>query len=165
MPRRIKTFATAAGTPVASTGTEGTVARQFFGVGELQPGRVIEYEALIRTTATVSTDTAQIRVRFGTSSTVTSNTAIVTGTATDVANNYMVLVTGRIHIQSDTRYVHTGRMDNPPNSTGNVTPISYGVPYTATADTAYYLDVTVDWSTSSANSAQAECWAVWEDEV
>lgn len=163
--RHVIAMDTAAGTAVTATGTEGSVARYAFGVGELTPGRVIEYECLVRATATVGTDTLQVRVRFGTSSTVTANTAIATGTATDVANNDMVLVTGRIHIQSATRYVFTVRMNLVPAQTGVGTPEDFGVIFTAVADTAYYLDVTADWSTANANSAQSECWAVFGDEV
>lgn len=163
--RRVLKFDTAAGTAVASTGTEGSVARYAFGLSELQPGRTIEYRCLVRATATVGTDTLQIRVRFGTSATVTANTAIATGTATDVANNDIVLVTGTIDCQTTTRMVHTVRMNLVPAATGVGTPEDFGVIFTSVADTAYYLDVTADWSTANANSAQSECWAVYVDEV
>lgn len=163
--RRVVKFDVAAGTAVASTGTEGSVARMAFGAGELQPGRIITYECLVRATATVGTDTLQVRVRFGDNSTVTSNTAVAAGTATDVANNNVVLVRGTIHIQTATRFVHAIQMDDPPAGTGTAAPKTFFNAFTAVADTAYYLDVTADWNTANANSAQSECWAVWEDEV
>lgn len=163
--RRVVKFDAAAGTPVGGTATEGSVARYAFGMGELQPGRVIEYECVVRATATVGADTLRVRVRFGTSGTVTANTAIATGNATDVADNAIVLVRGTIHVQSDTRMIHAVRMDDPPAATGSATPFSHYVAYVSTADTAYYLDVTADWSTANANSAQSECWVVYEDEV
>lgn len=162
--RRTVKFDTAAGTAVTTSATEGSVARYQFGASELLPGRVIHYECLVRATATVGTDTLTVAVRFGTSATVTANTAIATGTATDVANNDSVLVRGTIHIQTATRYVHCVVMPTVPAATGTMAPRNYFNIFTAVADTAYYLDVTAKWSTTNANSAQSECWAVWEDE-
>lgn len=159
--RSLLVFDTAAGTPVASTGTEGSVARLLLTTPMLAPGALLGFECVVRATATVGADTWQIRVRLGTSSTVTSNTAIATGTATDAVNNDLVTVRGTIHLHSATRAVVVVRMDNPPAATGVPNAETWTVIHTLTADTATYLDVTVDWSTANANSAQSEAWAVW----
>ena len=115
--------------------------------------------------AAPTADTLTVRVRFGTSATPTSNTAIATGTATATTANHIVTIRGRIHIQSATRMVHTVLMDNPPAATGTPNPESFYTIFTSVADTAYNLQMTVDWTTGGLSSAQSECWTIWEDEV
>lgn len=163
--RRVLQMDAAAGTSITATTAETSVAAYAFGVGALQPGRIIEYEALVRVTAETGATQLTVRVRFGDSATEASNTAIATGTATDVAISSLVLVRGRIHIHSATRMVHTATMATAPAATGAMAPRDYGAIFASVADTAYYLDVTAQWSAADANSVRSECWAVWEDEV
>ena len=162
--RRVVKFDVAAGTAVTGTATETAAASYAFGIGELQPGRVINYECLVRCTVP-NADTQQIRVRFGTSATPTANTAIATGTATVAVADHIVTVRGSLHVHSATRMVHCVLMDNPPALTGVPNPESFYNIFVSTADTAYNLQITVDWTTGGAASSQSEAWVVYEDEV
>ena len=165
MSARILVFDSAAGSPVGGTTAEDRVCRAILTRDELESGALIEFEALVRATATVGADTLTVRVRFGTSSTSSLNTAVATGSTTDVATDDRVLVRGRVHIQTDVRGVLTIVMDNPPaGHDGTATPRTWSSIYVLTAATTHYLDVTVEWSTISANSAQSEAWAVWRIE-
>lgn len=161
MSLKIVQFSTAAGDAHTNTTTEGSLARKQFAVGELLPGKVYEFECVLRATDNNSTDTLTIAVRFGTSSTVTSNTAIATSTAIDTADNDISVVRGRIYVQSATRYVFSVYMPDPDAEGIGVE--AYHSIFTAAADTAYYLDVTADWSVAHAdNDVQAEVFAVFE---
>ena len=163
--RRVIKFDTAAGTGTSSTSTETSIATYAFGVGELQPGRIIAYEALVSApTVTGGGDTLRLRVRFGTSATMTLNTEIAVGAGVAVAAANVAIVRGTIHIQSAIRYVHTAQITALAAS-GVGASLDSGVVFVAVADTVYRLDVTADWSTADANVAQSECWAVYEDEV
>jgi len=160
MSIRVVQADSAAGTAHSNTTTEGSIARKLFGAGELQPGQVWMFECAVRATATNSTDTLVIAVRFGSSSTVTSNTACGTTTAVDVANDDIALVRGTLHVHSTTRAVMTITMCDI-DAEGTMAMEQYVEILTIAAGTAYYLDVTADWSVASAsNSVQSEAWAV-----
>jgi hypothetical protein len=163
--RRVVHFASAVGTGTSTTSAEVAIAEYAFGVGELQPGRIIRYESLVTSpTVTAGGDTLRLRVRFGTSATASANTEIAVGAAIAVAANSIASVRGSIHIQSAIRYVHLASISALAAS-GVGTATESGVVFVAVADTAYYLSITADWSTADANVAQAECWAITEDEV
>lgn len=163
MSYRLVSMSLAEGTEHENTTTEGSIARKLFNAGELQPGKIYGFECGIVVNDNNSTDTLTPAVRFGTSSTVTSNTAIATGGAVDVADADVGMVCGTIHVQSATRIVFCVRMANT-DAAGTINMVNYGpVLFTSTADTAYYLDVTLDWSVAHAdNEAAAMCFAVWE---
>jgi hypothetical protein len=163
--RRVVHFATAAGTPVTGS-AEQSIAGYDFGVGELTPGRIVEFRCAVLITGVSPGDTLRMRIRFGTSATASSNTGIMTGDAIAVAVGDSMQAWGEICIQSTTRYVFSTLADNP-HATGSVRDTdSAVVVYTAVADTAYYLDITADWSTlDAANTVQAESWVIYEDEV
>lgn len=152
---------TAAGTPVTNTTTETSAARKAFAANELSAGKIYEFEAMIRATATNSTDTLLAKVRFGSNSTVTSNTAAATGTAVDVANDNMAVVRGRLHVQTATRAVLTVAMND--FGADATAAKMYSEILTIAPNTAYYLDVALVWSVANAgNSAQSEAWSVIE---
>ena len=164
--RRVIQFATGAGTAHSGTATEGSVVRKYFNVAELNAGCVIPFEFALMVSGTSPGDTLTIRVRFGTSSTVTSNTAVLIGDAIATSAGDHVIGWGSIHVQSATRYVFTMVVDNP-HATGAIDDTTSTVyEFTAVADTAYYFDVTADWSTSSATNAVYAAAAVfYEDEA
>ena len=162
MSQRLVQMSLAAGTAHSDSTTEASLARRAFAVGELLPGKIYGFEAGIIASATNSTDTLALRVRFGSSSTVTSNTAVATSAAVDVADGDVSYVRGTIHVQSATRYVCHATVPDI-DAVMTIADKSTVVVFTAVAETAYYLDVTADWSVaSSSNSCHAASFAVWE---
>lgn len=158
MGARIIWMDTAAGTAHSDSTTEASIARKAFAAGELLPGTVIDFECLARATSTNSTDTLTMTVRWGTSSTVTSNTAVATSGAVDAANDDIHIVRGRLHVQTTTRAIITVYLPDP-DAEGVTSVEQYSEILTIAAGTAYYLDVTADWSAASAsNSVQSEAW-------
>jgi hypothetical protein len=160
---RLNTMATAEGAEHENTTTEGSIARKAFAAGELLPGKIYGFECGVIVNDNNSTDTLTLAVRFGTSSTVTSNTAIATSAAVDVADGDVAIVRGTIHVQSTTRAVFLVEMAEP-DAIGSITMKNQGpVLATIAAETAYYLDVTADWSAAHAdNEVAAMAFAVWE---
>jgi len=160
MSSRVIQTATAAGTAHSDSTTEASIARKIFAANELKPGQVWQFDCALRATATNSTDTLTVAVRFGSSATVTSNTACATSAAVDVANDDLSIVRGFLHVHSATRAVLTILMSDC-DAEGTMAAEQYVEILTIAADTAYYLDVTADWSVaSSGNSVQAEAFAV-----
>lgn len=156
-------FATAEGTEHENTTTEGSIARKQFTAGELLPGKAYGFECGVIVNDNNSTDTLTLRVRFGTSSTVTSNTAIAASAAVDSEDGDVALVTGTISVQSATRYVFNCQMSEP-DAIATISMKCQGpVLFAGVAETAYYLDVTADWSVAHAdNEVAAMSWRVWE---
>lgn len=163
MSYRLAQFATAEGAEHENSTTEGSIARKAFAAGELTPGKIYGFSCGIIVNDNNSTDTAIARVRFGTSSTVTSNTEIaVASNAVDVADGDVAWVRGEIHVQSATRYVfHVVCPDI--DASGSIGDKSSVAVFTAVADTAYNLDVTIDYSAAHAdNEIAAASFAVFE---
>lgn len=157
-------LALAAGTAHTNTTTEGSVAKKTFAIGELQPGKLYGFECGTIVANNNSTDTVTLAVRFGTNATTpTSNTAIATSAAVDAATGDVAIVRGTIHVQSATRIVINTEMAES-DAIGTITMKCQGpVVFTSTADTAYTLDVTADWSVAHAdNQIAAANFAVWE---
>lgn len=152
----------AAGTAHSNSTTEASVARKTFAAGELTAGKLFRIVGLFRCTATNSTDTATPALRWGTSSTVTSNTLISGNGAVDVANDDVSFFNGHLHVQTATRAVLYGSLSNT-DADGIVSPLHFGEVLTIVPETAYNLDVTMDWSVASAsNSVQSESFVVYE---
>lgn len=150
----------AAGTAHSNSTTETSIARKIFAADELKPGQVWQFDCAVRATATNGTDTLTLAVRFGSSSTVTSNTACASSAAVDVADNDIAIVRGFLHVHSTTRAVLSITMSDC-DAEGTMAMEQYVEILTIAAGTAYYLDVTADWSAASAsNSVQSEAWAV-----
>jgi hypothetical protein len=162
MALRLAQFATGAGADHENTTTEGSLAGKDFAAGELLPGKIYGFECGVIVLDNNSTDTLTLAVRFGSSATVTSNTAIATSAAVDSADGDVSYVRGTIHVQSTTRYVfHVTCPD--PDAVMTIADKSTVVEFTAVANTAYYLDVTADWSVAHAdNEVYAASFAVWE---
>lgn len=163
MSSRIVHLALAEGAEHENTTTEGSLARYAFPAGALTPGKVYDFECGVVVNDNNSTDTLTLAVRFGSSSTVTSNTAIATSAAVDVADADVAIVRGSIHCQSATRLVFFVEMAEP-DAIGTITMKNQGpVLFTSVANTAYYLDVTGDWSVAHAdNEAAAMAFSVTE---
>lgn len=163
MGTKINTFSVAEGTVHTDSTTEASLARKAFAIGELIPGKIYDFECGVNVLSDNSTDTITLAVRFGTSSTVTSNTAIASSAAVDAATGDVAIIKGSIHVQSATRYVFVVEMAEC-DAIGTITMKNQGpVLFTAVADTAYYLDITGDWSVAHAdNQIAAMCWAVTE---
>lgn len=158
----LRTFDTAGGTDHENTTTEGSIARKAFAAGELLPGKIYGFSCGVIVSDNNSTDTVTLAVRFGTSSTVTSNTAIYTGGSVDSADGDVSWIRGEIHVQSATRLVFcvTG---SDADAVATISPKDTVVVFTSAAETAYYLDITADWSVAHAdNEVASACWAVWE---
>lgn len=160
---KLVSMASAEGAEHENTTTEGSMARKLFAAGELLPGKMYGFQCGVVVNDNNSTDTLTLAVRFGSSSTVTSNTAIATSAAVDVADGDVAIVEGTIHVQSATRIVFVVKMAEP-DAIGTITMKNQGpVLFTSAANTAYYLDITGDWSVAHAdNEAAAMCFAVWE---
>jgi hypothetical protein len=163
MSFKLKQFSTAEGTEHENTTTEGSIATKSFAAGELLPGKVYGFSCGVIVNDNNSTDTLIARVRFGTSDTVTSNTEIAVGSnAVDVADGDVAWVRGEIHVQSATRYVFHATVPDI-DASGSIGDKSSVKVFDATANTAYRLDVTLDWSVAHAdNEAAAASFAVWE---
>ena len=165
MSLRLTTMNLAVGTEHENTTTEGSIARKTFAAGELQPGKIYGFECSIVVIDSNSTDTLTPAVRFGTSTTVTSNTAIWAGAAVDVADADVGLISGTIHVHSATRAVINVVGTNGVDAVASLATISTSVVATLASpdSTAYYLDITLDWSVANAdNEAASQSWAVWE---
>lgn len=147
----------AAGTAVSNTTTETSLHKLSLPAGALTPGKVLEGEVSVRVTAQNSTDTVQLKVRFGSDATVPgSNTSCAANTAVDAAVSDVATVKWRLHCQSETRAVLTVEMPDC-DAEGTTSMESYQEILTIAQATAYYLDVTATWSVANAgNSVQAE---------
>ncbi len=160
---KIRQLSSAEGTEHENTTTEGSVCRYQFLAGSLTPGKIIEFECGVVVNDNNSTDTLTPAIRFGTSSTVTSNTSIAVGGAIDVADADVCIIRGTITVQSATRIVFNPQIADC-DAAGTITMDGHGpVLFASTAATAYYLDVTLDWSVAHAdNEAAAMSWNVIE---
>lgn len=159
---RVASMLLAAGTPVGTSSTaEAELCEKAFARNELSAGKVYDFEGMFRATATNSTDTLTVRVRFGTSATASSNTACAAGGAVDVANDNYVVVRGRLHVLTPTKAIMVVSM-NDPGADATALKV-YTEILTIAADTAYFLNVTGQMSVSNAgNAVQAECFTVLE---
>jgi len=157
---RLLSFSTAAGTAHTNSTTETSIAQKLFAADELVVGKAYEWEVLARATSTNSTDTLTMRVRYGTSATVTSNTSCAATGAVDAVDDDIHTARVRLYIASATRHILTIYTGDP-DAEGITAVEQYSEIFTATADTAYYLDVSADWSVAHAdNSVQSEVWNV-----
>jgi len=154
MPHRITQIATGQGTEHENTTTEGSIARKIFVANELSPGKVYHFGATVEVVDNNSTDTLTLAVRFGSSSTVTSNTAVATSAAVDVADADQAVISGWIEVHSTTRAVIAIMMSEA-DAIGTISMKSHKAVLTIAADTAYYLDVTADWSVAHADNEVA----------
>ena len=160
---RLVQFALAEGVEHEDTVTEGSIARKSFAAGELLPGKIYGFSVGIVVNDNNASDTCIARVRFGTSTTVASNTEMaVSSNAVNVADADVAWVRGEIHVQSATRYVFCVTCPDI-DATGTIGDKSSVKLFTAAAETAYYLDITLDWDAAHAdNEAAAMCAAIWE---
>lgn len=152
----------AAGTALSNSTTETSLAKHTFFPGALTPGKVYQILGSARATATNSTDTAQMRVRFGSSTTVSSNTAVGAASAVDVANDDVSIVIGYLIAQTTTRAVFLGVLSDCDANASKLVGSGSTI-LTIDQSTTYYLDLTAVWSVASAsNSIQAEAFTVVE---
>lgn len=150
-------FLAAAGTAVADTVTETSLHKVSLPAGSLTPGKIFEGEVSARVTGQNSTDTVQLKVRWGTNATTPgSNTSCAANTAVDAAVSDVATVKWRLHVQSETRAVLTVEMPDC-DAEGTTSVESYQEILTISQSSDYYLDVTATWSVAHAsNSIQAE---------
>lgn len=159
---RVNQIASAAGTALTNSTTETSLARKAFSADELLPGKVYRFAGAVRATATNSTDTLALGVRFGTSDTPGSNTACAASAAVDVVNDDVGMVDGILEVQSATRAVIYGTLSDV-DAEGSKLQATFFQVLTIAAGTAYNLDLTGTWSVASAsNSCQAEAFHVVE---
>jgi hypothetical protein len=163
MGARIVDLTTAAGTAHSNSTTEASLASHSFSAGSLTPGKVYLIRGGARATATNGSDTATMRIRWGTSDTVASNTEVGVGAAVDVADNDVSTFTADLICQTATRAVLTGVLfDCDATNTADAGQHFASI-LTIDQATAYRFDFTCDWSAaSSSNSIQAEGFVVVE---
>lgn len=162
MSLQLRQIASGAGTALSDSTTETSLARKTFAANELSEGKLFRFGGAVRATATNSTDTLAIGLRFGSSTTPGSNTACAASAAVDVANNDAAIVDGIIEVQSATRAVIYGTISDV-DAEGSKLQATFFEILTIAADTVYYLDLTGTWSVASAsNSCQAEAFHVVE---
>ncbi len=158
----ISRMITAAGTAVSNTTTETSLASWAVSANELQPNKLYRVTGAIRSTATNSTDTLTVTIRWGTSSTMSSNTSVFATTAVDQVNDDVVVFAFDLHVQTATRVAVSGFMTDADAEGSKLLGSVYHVLTTA-KDTAYRLDVTATWSVANAgNSCQAEAFTIVE---
>lgn len=155
MSAKVVQISTAEGTEHENTTTEGSIFRRAFAADELTVGSVWEMMCGVVVNDNNSTDTLTLAVRFGSSSTVTSNTALATSAAVDVADGDVALVRCRLEVQSTTRIVAYIEMSEPDAIATIAMKCQGPVLFTRAAGTAYYLDVTADWSVAHADNEVA----------
>lgn len=156
MSTRLAQVASGAGTVLANSTTETSLARKTFAANELSEGKVFRFGAAIRAVDQNSTDTLVPRVRFGSNDAPASNTACAAGAAVDVADDDIAIVDGILEVQSATRAVIYGTISDV-DAEGSKLQSSFFEVLTIAADTVYYLDITGTWSVAHAdNEAQAE---------
>lgn len=160
--QKIVSQITAAGTAHSNSTTEASLARKTFSAGELQPGKVFDIRGAARVTASNSTDTVTMALRFGTSTTVTSNTAVGSSAAVDAADSDVAIVDAKLEVQTATRAVISGYISDS-DANGSKLMQEFMSILTIDASVPSYLDFTADWSVaSSSNSIQAEQFLVTE---
>lgn len=150
---------TAAGTAVTNTTTETTTTSYSFPANFFTDGKVITFEAVVRSTATNATDTLVVKALFG-------GTAFVTTTAVDQANDDICVIRGSITVRdadsSGTAWcmAQAGEAD----ATGTITAKGFAASIGSLNFTAALtLAISLTWSVANAgNSAQAEVLNVWE---
>jgi len=154
MSARFDTFSVAEGTEHENTITEGSIAQRLFAADELKIGKAYQFICGVVVNDSNSSDTLTPRIRFGSSATVTSNTAIWTGSAVDVADADVALITGWLFVESATRITFAVRGSST-DAVATLNPTDTCVVFTSAADTAYYLNVTLDWSVAHADNEAA----------
>lgn len=158
----ISRMITAAGTAVSNTTTETSLASWAVSANELQPNKLYRVTGAIRSTATNSTDTLTVTIRWGTSSTMSSNTSVFATTAVDQVNDDVVVFAFDLHVQTATRVAVSGFISDADAEGSKLLGSVYHILTTA-KDTAYRLDVTATWSVAnSGNSCQAEAFTIVE---
>lgn len=163
MTMRLIQIATAEGAEHENSTTEGSLAQKAFAANELSAGKVFRGSCGVIVNDNNSTDTLTLGVRFGTDADApASNTDCGQSSAIDAADSDQAIVMWELHVQSTTRAVLLVDMQDPDaKGTGTIT--RHMTVLTIAADTAYYLDVTADWSVAHAdNEVAAATFAVFE---
>jgi hypothetical protein len=152
-----------AGSDHENTTTEGSIARKIFAAGELLAGKVYRFSCPVVVSDNNSTDTLTLAVRWGSSSTVTSNTAVYTSGAVNSEDADVSWIQGEIHVVSATQAVIC-ILGSDPDATGTIAPKAGVSVQTIAATTAYYLDITADWSVASEDNEVA-CASLFVEEL
>lgn len=160
MGSRIVHMDTAAGTALTNTVTETSLCGYDFAANELLPGKRYTFDAVINTTASAGQNlTAQ--VRFGPNAAAGSNTSIASSGAVAAAADDMSVIRGFIDVHSAVRYV-IGVYYSQVDAAGEAVLLDMNV-FTATANTAYYLDITGTWGAAAVTeSVRSEAFTVIE---
>jgi hypothetical protein len=156
MSQRLVSVLTAAGTAHAASTAEAVLASVSLPANFFQAGQVCRLRAAVLATATVSTDTLTVVVRVG--GTTLTGTVCASSGAVDVADNDVVIV----DLQFTVRSVGTAGVvivDGFCTAAGAEGTVTARAAYQSLApDTtaALLVELTADWSTTSANSCRAE---------
>jgi hypothetical protein len=162
MSSNIVRMINAAGTAVSNTTTETSMATWTVAANELQPNKLYRISGSIRSTATNSTDTLVVTIRWGSSATMSSNTSVFATAAVDQVNDDVACFAIDLAVQSTTRAVVSGFISDSDAEGSKLLGSVYQI-LTVAKDTAYRLDITATWSVANAgNSCQAESFQVVE---
>ena len=157
--------ALAAGTPLVNSAAETVLGSHAIPAHWWQPGKVLKFEALVRTVDNNSTDTLVIRVRVG-AGTLTGTAIVQTG-AVDQVDGDVCVVTGTIVCRSftdatDAELVATAASNNP-DAPGQGAEHHGGVLTSVDLTQAMLLEVTGQWSVAHVdNECQLEALNVYE---
>ena len=159
-----KTVATGEGAEHENITTEGSIAQHAFGAYELKAGKRYMFGGSVIVNDNNSTDTLLCSVRFGADAAdPTANTDCATSAAVDVADSDQCAVFGWISVHSATRAVMTVFLTEP-DAKGTIAAKSHTTVLTIAEGTAYYLDLTLDWSVAHADN-EAAASDFWVQEV
>lgn len=149
----------AAGTAVAASSAEAVSASVTIPANTINTGTMIRIRGKVRATATVSTDTLQYRLRFGT--TTLTGTSLIAGTATDPADNdtlsFDFTLFGLAAAGATSAMIGFGNFTQP----GGTSTVYAEMKTTNFATNgALLIESTLKWSTANANSAIVEMMVV-----
>lgn len=149
----------AAGVAVHDSSSEAVSAFVSIPANTVNTGTMIRVRGKVRATATVSTDTLQFRLRWGT--TTLTGTSLITGTATDVANDdvmsFEFTLFGLAAAGATSAMVGFGNFTQP---AGTSTVYADLKTTNFATNGALLLEATLKWSTANANSALVEMMVV-----
>jgi hypothetical protein len=153
----------AAGTALTNSNTETVLGSYEFPAHFFQAGKVVQFEALVRSTATNATDTLVVRVRFG--ATTLTGTALITTATVDQANDDICVVRGTLicrDADSSSGLVFLGG-GNDADATGQAARNFAAILSSVDTTGALKLEVTGTWSVANAgNSCQLEALNIYE---
>lgn len=161
---KMYSYETGAGTALTNTTSETVLGSVSFPANFFTDNKVILFKALVNATATNSTDTLQVRARFG--PTTLTGTAIATSDTIDVADDDLCVIEGTIKVRdadASGTFISMASVNGP--DAGGVDATEAHATITASIDftAALLLEITGEWgAASTADSCRLEELLVFE---